>query len=53
MTSPDVPVGSCIENFGLNKALAAGEYDVVVAQQQIKDGQIYATVRTSAKITVK
>ena len=53
MTSPDVPVGSCIENFGLNKALTAGEYDVVVAHQQIKDGQIYATVRTSAKITVK
>ena len=53
MTSPDVPVGSCIENFGLNKALAAGGYDVVVAHQQIKDGQIYATVRTSAKITVK
>ena len=53
MTSPDVPVGSCIENFGLEKTLDPGDYDVVVAHQQIKDGEIYNTVRTSITITVK
>lgn len=53
MTSPDVPVGSCIENFGLSKILDPGQYDVVVAHQQIKDGEVYGTVRTSATITVK
>lgn len=53
MTSPNVPVGSCIENFSLEKQLDPGKYDVIISHNQIKDGEIYNTVRTSATITVK
>lgn len=53
MTSPDVPVGSCIENFPLTVTLEPGEYNVVIAHQQIEDGEILNTVRTASTITVR
>lgn len=53
MTSPDVPVGSCIENFPLSVTLESGDYNVVIAHQQIEDGEVMNTVRTAATITVK
>lgn len=53
MESPDVPIGSCIENFPLEVVLEPGEYDVIVAHQQVKDGEVFNTVRTTASITVK
>lgn len=53
MESPDVPIGACIENFPLDVVLDPGEYDVVVAHQQVKDGEVFNTVRTTAKITVR
>lgn len=53
MQSPDVPVGSCIENFPLSVKLKPGKYNVVVAHQQVEDGEVFNTVRTSAVITVE
>lgn len=53
MTSPDVPVGSCIENFPLSVTLEPGEYEVVIAHQQVENGEIFNTVRTGGTIIVK
>ena len=53
LTTPEVPVGSCIQNFGLPEKLAAGTYEVVVSHQAVKDGQVFSTVRTSGKIIVR
>lgn len=53
MESPDVPVGSCIENFPLSKTLDPGEYDVIISHQQIEDGKVINTVSTKDTITVK
>lgn len=52
MESPDVPIGSCIENFPLSVTLDSGEYNVVIAHQQIEDGEVINTVRTAIPITV-
>lgn len=52
MESPDVPIGSCIENFPLSVTLDPGEYNVVIAHQQIEDGEVINTVRTAIPITV-
>lgn len=52
MESPDVPIGSCIENFPLSVTLDPGEYKVVIAHQQVEDGEVINTVRTSGTITV-
>lgn len=52
MESPDVPIGSCIENFPLSVTLDPGEYNVVIAHQQVEDGEVINTVRTSGTITV-
>lgn len=53
MTTPEVPVGSCIENFGLPNKLPSGTYDVSIAHQAVKDGQVFSTVRTAAQIVVQ
>lgn len=53
MQSPDVPVGSCIENFPLSVTLEPGTYDVIVAHQQVEDGEVINTVSTAEVITVK
>ena len=53
MTSPDVPVGSCIENFPLSVELDPGTYAIIIAHQQVEDGKVTNEVRTSGKITVK
>lgn len=53
MTSPDVPVGSCIEDFPLSVELEPGVYDAVIAHQQVENGEVINTVRTSIRITVK
>lgn len=53
MQSPDVPVGSCIENFPLSVTLEPGTYKVVIAHQQVEEGEVINTVRTSAEITVE
>ena len=52
MTSPDVPVGSCIENFPLSVTLEAGTYNVVIDHQLVEDGEVFATVKTAAEIVV-
>lgn len=52
MESPDVPIGSCIENFSLSTTLEPGEYNVVIAHQQVENGEIINTVRTAEIITV-
>lgn len=52
MTSPDVPVGSCIENFPLSVTLEAGTYNVIVNHQLIEDGEVFASVKTAAEIVV-
>lgn len=52
MESPDVPIGSCIENFPLSTTLEPGEYNVVIAHQQVENGEIINTVRTAEIITV-
>lgn len=53
MTSPDVPVGSCIEDFPLSVELEPGIYNIVVAHQQVENGQVINEVRTSGVITVR
>ncbi len=53
MESPDVPIGSCIENFPLSVTLDPGEYNVVIAHQQVENDEIINTVRTTAVITVQ
>ncbi len=53
MESPDVPIGSCIENFSLSETLEPGEYNVTIAHQQVEDGEVINTVRTSDVITVR
>lgn len=53
MQSPDVPVGSCIENFPLSVVLEPGTYNVVVAHQQVEEGEVVNTVRTATVITVE
>lgn len=53
MVSPDVPVGSCIENFPLSVTLDKGIYDIIVAHQQVENGEVINTVRTTGVITVK
>ena len=52
MTSPDVPVGSCIENFPLSVKLEPGKYNVVIAHQLVENGEVFATARTAGTITV-
>ena len=52
MTSPDVPVGSCIENFPLSVTLEVGTYNVIVEHQLVEDGEVFATVKTAAEIIV-
>ena len=52
MTSPDVPVGSCIENFPLSVTLDAGTYNVVIDHQLVEGGEVFATVKTAAEIVV-
>lgn len=53
MESPDVPVGSCIENFPLSAALEPGEYRVVIDHQQVENGEVINTVSTAGVITVE
>lgn len=53
MESPDVPVGSCIENFPLSVTLEPGEYEIIIAHQQVENGEVINTVLTSTTITVK
>ncbi len=53
MESPDVPVGSCIENFPLSVTLEPGEYRVMIDHQQIEDGEVINTVSTAGTITVQ
>lgn len=53
MESPDVPVGSCIENFPLSVTLDPGEYRVIIDHQQIEDGEVINTVSTAGVITVE
>lgn len=53
MESPDVPIGSCIENFSLSTTLEPGEYNVVIAHQQVENGEVINTVRTADTITVQ
>jgi len=53
MTSPEVPVGSCIENFPLSVKLEAGTYKVIVTHQLMRDGEPYGNVNTAATITVR
>lgn len=53
LTSPEVPVGSCIENFPLSVNLSPGDYDVVITHQLMKDGEPAGNVSTAAKIVVK
>lgn len=53
MESPDVPVGSCIENFPLSVTLDPGEYEVIIDHQQVEDGEVINTVSTAGKITVQ
>lgn len=53
LTTPEVPVGSSLENFGLPKKLESGTYDVVIAHQSVKDGEVFSTVRTAATIIVE
>lgn len=52
MESPDVPIGSCVENFPLSVTLDPGEYNVVIAHQQVENGEVINTVRTTGTITV-
>lgn len=52
LSSPEVPVGSCIENFPLDRALEPGEYNVNIEHHQMKDGEIYNTVVTESVIIV-
>lgn len=52
MESPDVPIGSCIENFPLSVTLEPGEYNIVIAHQQIENDEVINTVRTTGTITV-
>ena len=52
MTSPDVPVGSCIENFPLSVTLETGTYNVIVEHQLVENGEVFATVKTAAEIVV-
>ena len=53
MESPIVPIGSCIENFPLNRELEPGKYDAIVAHQQVENGEIINTVLTGIEITVQ
>lgn len=53
MESPDVPIGSCIENFPLSTTLEPGEYNIVIAHQQVENDEIINTVSTTGAITVK
>lgn len=53
MESPDVPIGSCIENFPLSVTLEPGEYNIVIAHQQVENDEIINTVSTTGVITVK
>lgn len=53
LTTPDVPVGSCIQNFGLPKKLDSGTYDVIISHQAVKDGSVFSTVKTAAQIVVQ
>lgn len=53
MESPDVPVGSCIENFPLSVTLEPGEYEVVIEHRQVEDGEVINTVSTAGMITVR
>lgn len=53
LTTPEVPVGSCIEQFGLDKVLESGQYSVLVAHRQMKDGEVYNQVVTATTITVE
>ncbi len=53
MTSPEVPVGSCIKEFPLSVKLDPGTYSVVVSHQKIIDGKPYSAVNTAATIVVQ
>ena len=53
MLSPDVPPGSCIEDFPLAVELDSGVYNIVIAHQQVENGEVINTVRTSGVITVE
>lgn len=53
LTSPEVPVGSCIENFPLSVKLSPGSYDVVVTHQLMNNGEPYGNVNTATTIVVK
>lgn len=53
LTTPEVPVGSCIQNFGLPNKLESGTYDVVISHQAIKDGKVFSTVKTAAQLVIQ
>lgn len=53
MESPEVPIGSCIEDFPLSVTLDPGQYTVLVAHQQVDDGEVINTVQTKGTITVR
>lgn len=53
MTSPEVPVGSCIKDFPLSVKLDPGTYNVIISHQKIIDGQPYSQVDTAATIVVQ
>lgn len=49
-----IPVGSCIENFKLDKELEAGTYTAIVAHSLLDENdEVYNTVRTQVTIEVK
>lgn len=49
-----IPVGSCIENFKLDKELEKGTYSVIVTYTQLdEDGEKYNSVQTEISIEIK
>lgn len=49
-----IPVGSCIENFKLDKDLPAGTYDAIVTHTQLdENGDKYNSVQTQISIEIQ
>lgn len=54
LDSDPIPIGSCIENFALNKELEKGTYPAVVTHSTVdEDGNITNSVRTEITIEVE
>ncbi len=53
LQSPEVPVGSCIQNFPLDVELEPGNYSVIITHQKLVDGEVYSSVNTAATIVVQ